>query len=545
MKFTRYAFLFLPMLLAFHGWAQPKTPSKGKAKPSATKLVTTKSVAATPGEKVELVSANSLQGFNAPTGEAVRKFKGNVVFRQKDTYLYCDSAFQYPAANNIEAFSNVRITQGDTVTLTGDSLYYDGNTRYARMRGNVVMRDRAMTLTTTSVDYDMNTSVAAYYNGGRIVDKENVLTSKTGFYNTRTKLFTFKRDVKVVNPKYEVTSDTLQYGSISRLVYLKGPSKIVGKDGTLYANDGEYNTATQVSDFRSRATVDYGRYTLTGDRLYYDKLKEIGIAEGNVESFSKKDKLMVLGDFGHYRGLEGITKVYGNALMKSVSTAGDTLYLAADTLVSVENKRDSTKRVIGFNHVQIFKSDLQGKCDSLVYNFADSTIYFFRDPVLWSAGNQMEADSMHVQMANQKIDKMFLRVNSFVISEDSLQNHNQIKGKTLTAFFNAASNIERVLVDGNGESLYFALDEKDSLAIGMNRVECSKMVIRFAENKASKISFITKPDGLFIPPHELAEPDKRLKGFAWRIKEKPKEEAVVYRRGNRPVKIATDTALKQ
>jgi len=39
---------------------------------------------------------------------------------------------------------------------------------------------------------------------------------------------------------------------------------------------------------------------------------------------------------------------------------------------------------------------------------------------------------------------------------------------------------------------------------------------------------------LFIPPHELAEPDKRLKGFNWRIQERPSEEQVVYRRRNKP-----------
>ncbi len=524
-NYTILLFLLVPLVPA---WAQKAT----KATVLGSKNI--------PGDKVEIVRAESLEGFNKE-GVNYKKFKGNVVFKQKDTYMYCDSAFQYPLANTIEAFSNVRITQGDTVTLTGDSLYYDGNTRYAKVRGNVTLRDKSMTLTTTSLDYDMTTSVAAYYNNGRIVDKENVLTSKQGFYNTQTKLFSFKRDVKVVNPKYDVTSDTLQYSSLSKIVYLKGPSKIVGKDGTLYTNEGEYNTTTQVSNFTSRTTVDYGKFTLTGDRLYHDKVNEIEYAQGNVESWAKEDNMMVYGDFGRYSGKTGITKVYGNALMKSADSSKDTLYLAADTLVLIENKRDtvskrSAKTVLGFNNVKIFKTDLQGKCDSLVYNLVDSTIYFFRDPVLWSGDNQLEADSMHVQMANNKIDKLFMKVNSFVVSQDTLKNYNQVKGRTLTAFFSPKSKIERVNVDGNGESLYFALDEKDSLGLmmGMNRVECSKMVIRFAGNKVNKISFITKPDGLFIPPHELAEPDKRLKGFNWRIQERPSEEQVVYRRRNKP-----------
>jgi lipopolysaccharide export system protein LptA len=562
MNFTRFLFIFCAFVVLVwpeQAFAQVKknpstttTPqplikNPATSTPAAGQKAATpgqqKPAVATPGEKVELLPGAETLEVLKINGVEVRKVKNNVRFRQKDVYLYCDSAFMYPVTNSIEAFSNVRITQGDTVTLTGDSLYYDGNTRYAKVRGNVVLQDRSMTLTSTSLDYDMNTSVAAYYNNGRIVDKENVLTSRQGFYNTRTKLFTFKQDVKVLNPKYEVSSDTLQYSSTSRLVYLKGPSTIVGKDGgTLYANEGTYNTATHVSNFQSRAMVDYGKYTLTANRLYYDQKNDAGFAEGNVESFSKVDNITVYGDFGRYAGRTGITKVYGKALMKNISGPGDTLYLAADTLVSIDPKKDTTakvptKKVLGFPNVQIFKADLQGKCDSLVYNFADSTIYFYRDPVMWSGGSQMEADSMHVQLANNKIDKLFLRVNSFVISEDSLRNYNQIKGKTLTALFNAKSKIERVNVDGNGESLYFALDDKDSLLIGMNKVQCSKMVIRFVQNKVNKISFITKPDALFIPPHEIEEPDRRLKGFLWRIKEKPSEEEVVHRRRNREWKV--------
>jgi lipopolysaccharide export system protein LptA len=551
MKLNRHLFiLFAFVLLGWPGQAlaqvkkapapRPGVGNQGVIPPPAGQKPAVprqqKPAVATPGEKVELLPGAEVLEVLKVNGVEVRKVKNNVRFRQADVLLSCDSAFMYPATNSIEAFSNVRITQSDTVTLTGDSLYYDGNTRYAKVRGNVVLQDRSMTLTSTRLDYDMNTNVAAYHNKGRIVDKDNVLTSRLGFYNTKTKLFTFKQDVKVLNPKYEVTSDTLQYSSTSRLVYLKGPSTIVGKDGTLYANDGTYNTATQVSNFRSRAMVDYGKYTLTANRLYYDQKNDAGFAEGNVESFSKQDNITVYGDFGRYSGKTGITKVYGKALMKNVSGPGDTLYLTADTLVSIDPKKEvttqgpPTKKVLGFPNVQIFKADLQGKCDSLVYNFADSTIYFYRDPVMWSGGSQMEADSMHVQLANNKIDKLFLRVNSFVISEDSLRNYNQIKGKTLTALFNAKSKIERVNVDGNGESLYFALDDKDSLLIGMNKVQCSKMVIRFVGNKVNKISFITKPDALFIPPHEIEEPDKRLKGFLWRIKEKPKEQEVIYRR---------------
>ncbi len=106
--------------------------------------------------------------------------RGNVRFRHDNALLYCDSAYFYQKANSLDAFSNVRIVQGDTLFVYGDFLFYDGNTRMARLRQNVRMENRKTTLTTDSLNYDRNTDLAYYYTGGKIVDTENTLTSIWG-----------------------------------------------------------------------------------------------------------------------------------------------------------------------------------------------------------------------------------------------------------------------------------------------------------------------------------------------------------------------------
>ena len=224
------------------------------------------------------------------------------------------------------------------------------------------------------------------------------------------------------------------------------------------------------------------------------------------------------------RGKKFYTKVWGNGLMKSIVDK-DTFFLKADTLISINDSVRKNRKLTAIKHVKIFKSDLQGKCDSLVYNLIDSTINFFRDPVLWADKSQMNGDSIKIQMAKNKIDKLYLRVNSFIISRDSIDNYNQIKGKKITAYFKE-NKIQKVDVNGNGESIYFAT-ENDTTLVGMNKVICSNMFMHFKENKLQTISFITKPDALFVPPHEILEPDTRLKGFRWRTGEKPIRKEMV------------------
>ena len=115
---------------------------------------------------------------------------------------------------------------------------------------------------------------------------------------------------------------------------------------------------------------------------------------------------------------------------------------------------------------------------------------------------------------------------SFVISIDTLINYNQIKGRKMLVNFTDSSRIEKVTVEGNGESIYYAIDEKNTVT-GMNRVQCGKMNINFKKNKVSKIAFLAKPDGKFIPPKEIKTDDKELDGFRWRINEKPTKESIM------------------
>ncbi|AUD01593.1 OstA-like protein [Spirosoma pollinicola] len=569
------AFLLCSFLVSTISLAQVGSPLSGR--PSAPGSAAT--------DKVDLLHADSLVGVNTP-GQVVRKIYNNVRFRQKGVLLFCDLAVQNATTNIIEAYGHVKIIQGDTITVQGDTMFYYGNVRQANLRGHVVMRDRKMTLTTAQLDYDMLSGIAHYPTPGRIVDKENVLTSREGYYDTRSKLFTFRQNVRLVNPKGTLTADSLLYNSLTRLAIFQGPTRITNKDGILTAIEGQYNTTTGISNFQRRATVETPKYRLTGDSLYYDNVTELGIAKGNVIMVAKDRQAVITGDHVRYNGKAGISRVTGHPVAKSLAneTTKDTLYLRADTLFSFDNKLTNTRKLLGQKNVFLYKSDLQSKCDSLIYDTADSTIYFFKKPIVWSQNKyQMEADSMRAVMKNNRINTMFLKSKSFVISLDTLKNYNQIKGRTITAFFvtkvvsttvaelnspdsqapkmasasrsvsAVATNlpvkrvlsqkigspvsttvqtqeqtvIDRVLVEGNGQSIYYAVDEKNKL-IGLNHVESSRMNIEFTDNKVGRIRFYGHPDSQLIPPKELTPDAQQLDGFRWREVEKPTKRQVLW-----------------
>jgi lipopolysaccharide export system protein LptA len=454
-------------------------------------------------------------------GQRYFKVVGNVYFIQDATHIWCDSALLYRKDNRLEAFGHIRIFDAiDSVNITSNRLEYDGDSQFANLRDNVVYKEDSILLYTDFLDYDLFSRSAIYFNGGKINDGENVLTSQKGYYNASAKSMSFKTNVELVNPENTLRADSLFYDMITKIARTIGPTEIISSDGTVLNSEtgGEFRMRVNRTMITA-GEIETDSYILRGDKLFYDRDKGTNSAEGNVYMFSKEDDIIITGTAADNDEMTGITKIYGMPLMKKLFEE-DTFYLAADTLISIDDSLDVNKRLLAYNNVRFYREDLQGKADSLLYELSDSTLFLFNDPLLWSGRNQIEADSMNIVFRGNQIHTLNLQFNAFIVIEDTIQNFNQLKGKNMTGYF-VDNKIDRLNVDGNSESIFFALDEEDNSLTGVNKILCSSMIIRFVENKVDNLSAYVNPEATFIPPHELNETDTRLKGFNWRDEERP------------------------
>ena len=91
------------------------------------------------GQKKEKITykADELK-FRRIDKEPVRKLIGNVIFIQGNTEIKCDSANFYNRKNTLEAFGNILITNSDSSTINAELLIYDGETKSAKLRKNVI-----------------------------------------------------------------------------------------------------------------------------------------------------------------------------------------------------------------------------------------------------------------------------------------------------------------------------------------------------------------------------------------------------------------------
>jgi len=482
-----------------------------------------------PGKgQIALIKSETLEGRNGLRYINSGPNFPRVVFMRDSTYMYCELAIQNPANKNVQAFGDIVIREKEGALLTGDTLYYNNDKNLAEMRGNVVLIDSTTTLYTNELFYDLTTRNAYYVNGGKVIENGSILTSEKGNYFSTSQALTFKGDVVLRDTvkQQNLYTDTLTYFTPTKDAFFHTATTIETEDGILEAERGSYNTTTGVTNFEGQAQMDSEDYTLIGEKMFSDRERDVNIVKGNVYLLSKQENAVVLGDELIYRENYGNSKVFAKedkyAIMKRPFGSSDSLFVAADTLLTINDTINNVRRLHAYYDVKIYSNQLLGKCDSLVYDYNDSTITLFSDPILWNKEQQIKADLIKAFISNNQIDSLYLNDNSFLIQEDTLGNYNQIKGKNMKAFFKD-KDIKQLDVDGNCQTIYYAL-EADTLTMGMNKVDCSKMVMYFADSsKLEKMSFKKTVDAKFIPPHEVEEPETRLKGFRLRFDEKPEK----------------------
>lgn len=476
--------------------------------------------------KIRIINANSLE-FNESRPEA-RRLIGDVIFEHNGTYLYCDSAYFYEGSNRMEAFSNVKIVS-DSVVVTANQLNYNGSMRVADLLGNVELTDPGSRLNTNSLNYDLKNKVATYNTGGKIISNKNKneLTSIFGQYNANKRLFYFRKNVVLKNPDYEMRGDTLHYQTNTDIAFFFGPTTIQSEENSIYCENGFYNTRTDYSEFGKNASIFSKGRTIKGENLKYDRKTGKGIARENVVINDSANAVVLRGNSADYFEKLEILIVTNRAAMEK-AFGEDTLFLAADTLKSITDTTLDVRTLFAYNNARFYKSDFQGKCDSLVYSEIDSTMRFFGNPVLWNEENQLTGDTVRIQLANDELKTLFLNQAAFILSEEDSLNYNQIKGRNIVGHFEN-STLRKVDVFGNGQSLYYAKDEKEKY-IGINKAECSDMIIYIDSNEVRTISFLKKPDATLYPINKLKGKELRLKGFAWFGSARPrkKEDIFIY-----------------
>lgn len=471
-------------------------------------------------DRVYLIHSDELR-YDRWRNNDAQVLTGNVHFEHDGANLYCDSANFFEASNSFEAWGNVRMVQGDTLSLTSDYGYYDGNNKFIEAKvldadKKVVLRNRTTTLYTDQLYYDRIDNMGYYNTSGRLVDKTTTLTSIYGEYHTDTKDAFFTEEVNMADKNFTLTTDTLVYNTTSHIAHIVGPSDILSGRSHIYSEQGFYNTDTEEAELLERSTLDNGGRTLTGDSLWHNGRTGISEAFMNVIYKDSVNNNMLFCDYGFYNDSTGYAMCTEKAMAVDFSQR-DSLFMHADTfkVFTYNIDTDSVYRIMhGYYKVRAFRRDVQAVCDSMVYNSKDSCLTLYNDPIIWNVNQQLLGREIRVYMKDSVIDYAHVIDDAFSIEELNEKDvFNQVSSKEMYAYFTEGEIHEAQAVD-NVLIVYYPEDNADTTYVGMVSMETTKLRM-FMEKKKLKRIWTPKSDGVMYPMSQIPPEKRFLENFSW------------------------------
>lgn len=490
-------------------------------------------------DRVYLIHSDELR-YDRWRNNDAQVLTGNVHFEHDGANLYCDSANFFEASNSFEAWGNVRMVQGDTLSLTSDYGFYDGNNKFIEAKvlddptelpsigkrtgpkqgagadKKVVLRNRTITLYTDQLYYDRIDNLGYYDTGGRLVDKTTTLTSVYGEYHTDSKDAFFTEDVNMVDKNFTLTTDTLVYNTTSHVAHIVGPSDIVSGRSHIYSEQGYYNTDTEQAELLERSTLDNGGRMITGDSLWHDGRTGISEAFMNVIYKDSVNSNMLFCDYGFYNDSTGYALCTEKAMAVDFSQR-DSLFVHADTfkVFTYNMDTDSVYRIMhGYYKVRAYRRDVQAVCDSMVYNSQDSCLTLYNDPILWNMNQQLLGREIHVYMKDSVIDYAHVIDDAFSIEElNEPEVFNQLSSKEMFAYFTDGEIHEAQAID-NVRIAYYPEDKADSSYVGLVSMETTKLRM-FLEKKTLQRIWTPKSDGVMYPMSQIPPEKRYLENFNW------------------------------
>ncbi len=456
-------------------------------------------------------------------------------FVHEGVNMWCDKAIYYEKEDFIEAFSNVRMQQGDTIHMTAKYVEYSGKTQLAFASGDVVLREPKSTLTTDTLYFDRTKQQAYYETKGKVVrDSSGTITSQIGRYYLDAQKYQFVKDVKLVNPEYVLETNQLDFYTETGHAYMYGPSTITGETSKIYCERGFYNTNNDTGYFIKKSRIDYDNRIVEGDSMYFNRNTNFASATNNIKVTDTINNSIVKGHYAEVFKDKDSVFITKRALAITVQE-NDSIYMHSDTLMVTGPPEHRITRA--YYKVRLYKSDLAGKADSVHVDHKTGLTQMInlarfntgdafsakRKPVLWNLGNQMTGDTIHLisNVKTEKLDSLIVFNNAFLVSKDTLSKngYNQIKGQRLIGLFED-NELYNVDIIKNAEVIYYSRNGQNEL-VGINKSKSGNINIKITDNTIDEIRLIQQIDGDLYPDSQFPENARKLRGFDWRGSERP------------------------
>ncbi len=513
-------------------------------------------------KKMKLINAGLIE-IKENQYEGNPLFTNQVHFEYDNAILKADSAIIYQKKNYFIAKSNTYFSVSDTLQINARTIEYFGDNKLAKASGNVNLTTKEGSLQSNELFYNRGNQTVFFENGGTLTSKENIIFGNRGIFYLNEKKTQFNNNVKVINSENTILADqAISYNNNQMIEFLGNVSidskdfEITSQKTTYYpkqnkveffsnttitdkknktnqikTNNGVFFTKTKETNLNSRSTVKFGTRTITGNKLYFNQKTEYGKAMGNVILEDPKINGFIKGQYAEVHKKKDSAYVTKNAYMVK-SFSKDSLYIYSDTIFAVKNKK-AENLVKAYHKAKIFKQNLQGEADSIIFNETKGFMSMHKKPIMWFKNSQISGNEIiaYTNAKKELLDSILVKENAYVVNKvDTIdaenRDFNQMKGNKLKVFLNLKNEVDSINIVENAQALMF-LDDEDKLnksknRVGINTSFCGTITISFDGKKIKNFECAVNADSKIYPDKDLPEEERYFDGFFWRYDERLK-----------------------
>ena len=420
---------------------------------------------------IQIIRGKSLREKTIDSLNSFQTIAGDVILKEGLTLFYCDSASINKRTNILEAYGNIHINQNDSIHTYSQYLKYVGTERIAYLKKGVRLTDNKGTLYTEDLEYDLKSSVGKYKSGGRVVNGKTILTSTEGVYYADTKDVFFKKNVHLVDPKYDIRNDTLLYNTQTQITSWNTATNIKSKNGgDIYSTNGTYDLKNGKAFFGNRTIIKDSTRTYVADESAYDELSGIAQLRGSAVIKDSVNGYTVLGNEIYLDKNNNSFLATRKPVLIFKGEGNDSTFVAADTLFSGVEKRDSLGRKIIVSKDTLKNTKLVSVTDSLLVLNAskDST----------NKKALVKNETFSENLVNKNTD-------SLLVNTDSLENKIIVQNKSNkdSSIFLSENKKQIIATNKNNELPV----KKDSIA---NKVLVQNKTVKEEETKKLDSSLV-------------------------------------------------------
>lgn len=526
--------LFLLIFISTFNFAQDKKPVQ-RDPYLQTPAKKAQQVPLKPEEKVKIIHADEVK-------KSPEKYNGNqymvghVQIEHQGSILTADEVIIYEDENFVKAIGNTKLQNTDGSVITAGEMEYDANTQKGVARKNVVLTDPKQTIKTDIMYYDRLSNQAYFNTGGTITDGQNVMYTKSATYFLNTKMIDFVGNVKIDNPQYVIEGINIKQNQNTKVAEFFGPTTITNRanpKNRLYTERGTYKMETKEAFLNKNSKIFYNDKILTGDDMYFNQLSGFGTATGHVTLDDPKERRFIKGGYGEIFEKKDSSMMTKNPYAVKAFEK-DSIYFAAEKIISYQ-KPDAQDAAVkksflrAYRKGRFFKSNAQGRADSIAFNETDGVMHMYTKPILWSGEKQVTGDKIEAYFNTKTEDLDSLKVigNAFAISKvDSLtlkDEFNQVKGKFMTVYYQN-NDIKEAKVIGNAQSIVYVDDAdketKKPQRIGITLSTCGIIGALFEEKALQIVSCSIGANSDTYPMSRIEPAKRKFTDFNWNTKDR-------------------------